>query len=109
MQDPHYRGQGQYSLCTLDRVKQCELGTRDGKPVPVELTARDAEENHCQSEQCAQYSHAALKGGDPIAQDVLAYALRVQRDDFPEAPLDPRPRRGRRDIQLVSTEFSPRL
>jgi len=52
--------------------------------VPVEPKARDAEENHCQSEHRAQYQHAAFERGDPIAQDALACVVRVQRDDFPE-------------------------
>ena len=84
----------------LYRTKQSELGVRVEKPLPVEPTAREAEENQCQSEHCAQYPHAAFEAGDLIAQDVLACVVRVQRDDFPEAPLDPRPRRGGRDPQL---------
>ena len=48
----------------------------------------------------AQDPHPALGGGDPFAQDVLACIIRVERDDLPEAPLDPRSRRGGRDMQL---------
>ncbi len=51
-------------------MKQCELGSRVGKPTPVELTARDAGEDHCQSKQCAQYPHAAFEDGDAIGNIV---------------------------------------